>query len=678
MGSAIARARTIASSTRTDGLGRLTQTEEQNGGITDPDTVHGYEYDTPGSSPLLAARYVEGRLASASSAKTKVVFSYDPYGNVTGRSFSDGGNVYVERQGYRSDGSRAWIELNLPDRNYAPERVEYAYDTAGQLRSMRFSDGQNTEHLYNASQVDPLGRIRSAVFGRQATYTANYADTGRRLPQDVRVSSPAGLRAFTFTGFDPAGRELTRDTNIPGSANIQSVAYDALGRIQRLVRTDAVTTIASWQFGYDPLGNITALTDQLGAADATMSYLATDRDRICRVGYGNSGLGGSECNVVYDSNGSIIYEPTRTGYNKLTYFNSGSLRTLENETGTRATFRYDPLGNVEALDITSGTSLLRSDRRYGQFITERTQKGTTSSTVYLARQFPGPGLDISRRGPSGPWIFQFSEPRGTRFTVDENGAFVQDVEYNAYGEATSNGAQPGTRGYSTEQWNQGDALDRFGLVHLGARVYDPVIGRFLSRDPLLAPRTAATTNPYAFAANDPINLADPTGLQPNPTRNEFLLALEDPKRLPINFGGWGELGLTVRHLANAYDVVMVVKTGVQFLSKPTLETGLAFEREIAETYLGEFGLAGNAFVYGVKVAEKAIGKENIGRGVAALIEPSHFGDKRKLQEEIRHQEWLRKIQREAARRLTEKDLKRINDEFLESNYNLCRGERMSI
>ena len=51
-----------------------------------------------------------------------------------------------------------------------------------------------------------------------------------------------------------------------------------------------------------------------------------------------------------------------------------------------------------------------------------------------------------------------------------------------------------------------------GLHHLGARLYDPVIGRFLSRDPLLIPRTAATTNPYAFALNDPVNSADPTGL----------------------------------------------------------------------------------------------------------------------------------------------------------------------
>jgi len=39
-----------------------------------------------------------------------------------------------------------------------------------------------------------------------------------------------------------------------------------------------------------------------------------------------------------------------------------------------------------------------------------------------------------------------------------------------------------------------------------------VTGRFLSRDPLLIPRTAATTNPYAFAMNDPVNGADPSGL----------------------------------------------------------------------------------------------------------------------------------------------------------------------
>ncbi len=43
-----------------------------------------------------------------------------------------------------------------------------------------------------------------------------------------------------------------------------------------------------------------------------------------------------------------------------------------------------------------------------------------------------------------------------------------------------------------------------------ARWYDPDLGRFLSEDPI---GLAGGINYYLFAANDPINLADPSGLQ---------------------------------------------------------------------------------------------------------------------------------------------------------------------
>ena len=66
---------------------------------------------------------------------------------------------------------------------------------------------------------------------------------------------------------------------------------------------------------------------------------------------------------------------------------------------------------------------------------------------------------------------------------------------------------PGTTNYENEQWNGGDLLAAFGVVNLGARVYDPVIGRFLSRDPILQ-----ASNPYVFAGNDPVNMSDPTGM----------------------------------------------------------------------------------------------------------------------------------------------------------------------
>jgi RHS repeat-associated protein len=140
--------------------------------------------------------------------------------------------------------------------------------------------------------------------------------------------------------------------------------------------------------------------------------------------------------------------------------------------------------------------------------------GTRRSVI--TRSIPGPGGLIATRHGSNtadPWTFSFGEGRGNRFVTDETGAFVQDVEYQPYGEATVSGAQPGSQKYANAQWNDGDALLALGLVQLGARLYDPAIGRVLSRDPLIITRTASTTNPYAFADNDPVNHSDPTGLQ---------------------------------------------------------------------------------------------------------------------------------------------------------------------
>src|SRR5262249_39054643 len=90
----------------------------------------------------------------------------------------------------------------------------------------------------------------------------------------------------------------------------------------------------------------------------------------------------------------------------------------------------------------------------------------------------------------------------------------------------------GTPSYTSYQWNYGDALAAFGVSQVGARLYDPVIGRFLSRDPILIPRSASLTNPYAFAMNDPLNASDPSGLQGGLEEPDPLKPL-----LPFGFGG---------------------------------------------------------------------------------------------------------------------------------------------
>ncbi len=49
-----------------------------------------------------------------------------------------------------------------------------------------------------------------------------------------------------------------------------------------------------------------------------------------------------------------------------------------------------------------------------------------------------------------------------------------------------------------------------GLIHFGAREYDPSIGRWLSKDPILF--SAGDPNLYGYVASDPVNAIDPSGL----------------------------------------------------------------------------------------------------------------------------------------------------------------------
>jgi RHS repeat-associated protein len=55
-------------------------------------------------------------------------------------------------------------------------------------------------------------------------------------------------------------------------------------------------------------------------------------------------------------------------------------------------------------------------------------------------------------------------------------------------------------------------LDEFGLINMNGRMYDPVVGRFLSPDPYVqAPGFSQSFNRYSYALNNPLKYTDPTG-----------------------------------------------------------------------------------------------------------------------------------------------------------------------
>ncbi|MGB9992953.1 RHS repeat domain-containing protein, partial [Massilia sp. SM-13] len=57
-----------------------------------------------------------------------------------------------------------------------------------------------------------------------------------------------------------------------------------------------------------------------------------------------------------------------------------------------------------------------------------------------------------------------------------------------------------------------EMLDQLDLVHMNGRIYEPLIARFLSADPLIQdPMHSQSYNRYAYVWNNPTNLTDPTG-----------------------------------------------------------------------------------------------------------------------------------------------------------------------
>ena len=101
--------------------------------------------------------------------------------------------------------------------------------------------------------------------------------------------------------------------------------------------------------------------------------------------------------------------------------------------------------------------------------------------------------------------------------TDTSGAEILSAVYTAFGERIAGSANrygyAGEWGYQTASSDTpGDAYPSgFTFQHVGARYYDPSIGRFLQRDPI---GIRGGTNVYAYVANNPAVWIDPSGLGP--------------------------------------------------------------------------------------------------------------------------------------------------------------------
>ncbi len=180
------------------------------------------------------------------------------------------------------------------------------------------------------------------------------------------------------------------------------------------------------------------------------------------------------------------------------------------------TYSYDALGRLTAV-AGNGLSTAYTLDGAGNRWAETSNGVTTAFDLDLAEPEPTvladgthlylPGEPAAGYDAAGVWSSALTDLVGSPLSyVDETGTVSTPVHYDPYGNPRPGSAAPVGIGYGGE-WS-----DPTGLINLRARAYDPITGRFTSRDTFAGVLSAPQSgNRYAYALANPLRYTDPSG-----------------------------------------------------------------------------------------------------------------------------------------------------------------------
>ena len=465
----------------------------------------------------------------ASTGAWSLAYSYDADGNVVQRTTPYGSTVY----GY-SPGGRVRSTQQVPagvgveDSSSVGDKpgvAEFAYDALGYL-----------ERVQVGECVSSWVRDTSGVVMGYTEEVLGEAD------------EPSGSSSGVVQGVrvrrNPAGKITRVEDTVKGSWC--EYAYDASGRLIRAVSSDDVSVV--WV--YDPVGLLMREeTHQEGALVRVraFSYVGERVQTVRLYEALEDGVSSAApfAGVVEDLTGLDTSSLVCTGSIQYSYDVRGFRTGAADHTGAAVTWGWDALGSLERVERINHSS----DSPLGSHLSAASDG---NSTVWFAassvRNMPvAVGSQQDRQDPVvSPLVWDTTVPDaaslvgvgvteavsagsvlgGRDSILTGTGAGVYSFGTDIFGAAspvtwgsnTTAAAGNGLPGLPADVGltDQG-ALATVGGELMGARLYDPVTAGFLSPDPVEPVAGSGYMGAsYLFASGDPVNLHDPTGLQPIP------------------------------------------------------------------------------------------------------------------------------------------------------------------
>jgi RHS repeat-associated protein len=517
-----------------DRLGRLLTVRE--GGLTGPKRIE-YTYDLPlkgvtkSASRWIGADEYRHEIVSVDTlyrpTQTRLTLPTSQAGfcGVTATTCS-----FTTKATFRADGSPNTVTLPAAG-GLVEEILTYKYDSTYAMADMLATDYGDATHYVvesgytNLYELSTLTRATALTGAKSVQTTNRYDDATGRVESSaiIRSTSPSYI-ANTFYDYDPAGNILKIDDN-PGARprDTQCFAYDHQRRL-----TEAWTPASfdceikpqteadlggpapywqQWSFGApdDPKGRIGNRLTQIergtptGTVTTTYSYPAAGAAQPHRLdGWTRTDNTGTTTGAyTYDQAGNTTSRPGESGQQTLTWDAEGHLATVTDSTGT-SSYIYDAAGNRLIANDPTGSTLFLGDQEV-----RKSNTGQVSATRYYTFN----GERIAQRTNTGiTWLA--SDHQGTSLVsvgTDTNQTITQRRQ-------TPYGTPRGTPvTWPNQQGFLGGYQDPTGLTHLGAREYDPTIGRFISVDPINDPGNPQQLPAYTYAANNPVTYSDPSG-----------------------------------------------------------------------------------------------------------------------------------------------------------------------
>ncbi|MCK9506520.1 MAG: RHS repeat-associated core domain-containing protein [Porticoccaceae bacterium] len=282
---------------------------------------------------------------------------------------------------------------------------------------------------------------------------------------------------------------------------------------------------------YDALGNIKTKTGVGTYSYGSQCGAGSRFNAVCNITAGS--VGTKTASYSYDANGNLLSGDGRTvtwsAFDKplsisqsgasstMTYGAERNLITKSETTGGNTTSTvysggYEKVtlpGNIteERHNIAGNTVVTYTNRTAGS--------AGTLKTRYLHKDHLGSVTVITNESGNEVEAFSF-DPWGKRRAMSL--AQLQSILGN-WSTLDANqrrnltiGAQTLTSAITDKGFTGHRQLDSVGLIHMGGRVYDAEIGRFLSADPFVQDSTnLQALNRYSYVQNNPLSYTDPSG-----------------------------------------------------------------------------------------------------------------------------------------------------------------------